>query len=73
MEAQEFDLVAACNDGSLPEDGAIVQWHMNFVEGANLGGIDMRCNSRILEALFKEARVENVISIDLKNARRSLG
>jgi ubiquinone/menaquinone biosynthesis C-methylase UbiE len=65
-EAQEFEMVALCDDGSVPADGAIVQWHELFAKGAMMAGIDMRINASKLEGMFKEAGFVNVKKVEFK-------
>jgi ubiquinone/menaquinone biosynthesis C-methylase UbiE len=66
VEAQEFEMVALCDDGSVPADGAIVQWHELFVEGAMRAGIDMRVSASKLEGYVKDAGFVNVQKVEFK-------
>lgn len=70
IEAQEFDMVALCDDGSMPEDGALVQWHKMFVEGAKLAGIEMRMSAAQLKQYFENA---GLINVDVREFKLPLG
>jgi len=65
-ESQEFDLVAKCDDGTVPEDGAIVKWHTLFAQAALTAGINMRVNVAELEQHYKDAGFINVQSVEFK-------
>jgi hypothetical protein len=66
VEAQDFDMVALCDDGSLAPDSAIVQWHELFVKGALMAGIDMRVSASRLKEYFEDAGFVNITKEEFK-------
>jgi len=66
VECQEFDLVAISDDNSFPPDSAIVQWAQLMVEGAKMGGIDLRIAGSQIKTAMEEAGLTDITVIDYK-------
>ena len=60
VENQEFDLKFWCDDGTLPEDGAMVQWCNLWNEGIEKMGLTGRCDPNRMKAQMEAAGFTNI-------------
>ena len=61
VEVKDIDYVPLCNDGTLPQDSAIVRWHMQLQQGASMANnVNLRFDGAELAKRFSRAGFINV-------------
>ena len=61
-----MDFIALSDDGSLPQDSKIKEWHRLICEGASYANINMRMSSAALKTKFENAGFTNVEVVNKK-------
>lgn len=65
VEIHDIDFVIKCDDGSLPDDSALVKWHNLMHEGGTVAGFPLDTISRVPQ-MMKDAGFTDVVAVPRK-------
>jgi len=65
LEVHDIDFVIRCDDGTLPDDSALVKWHNTMHEGGSKAGFPLDAISHVPD-MMRGAGFEDIVAIPIK-------